>query len=77
MNFVSLDADFVRLVIRFGPVRTDIFVCAVILVIKHLTILVEEAGMPVRFVLRHLYKSAGDRYYASKQKTVLKLKPFR
>ena len=54
LNRFSLAADFVRFIVCFGPVRTDIFVCAVILVRKHLAILVEEAELPVRFVLRHL-----------------------
>ena len=54
LNPFSLAADFVRFFVRFGPVRTDIFVCAVILVRKYLAILVEEAELPVRFVLRHI-----------------------
>ena len=54
LNRFSLAADFVRFFIAFGPVRTDIFVCAVILVRKYLAILSEEAELPVRFVLRHL-----------------------
>ena len=55
LNRFSLAADFVRFCIPFGPVRTDIFICAVILVWKHLALLVEEAELPVRFLLRHLW----------------------
>ena len=39
----------------WSGVRTDIFVCAIILFRKYLVILVEEAELPVRFVLRHLW----------------------
>ena len=41
LNPFSLAADFVRFFVRFGPLRTDIFVCAVILVRKHFAVLFE------------------------------------
>ena len=47
--------SLVRFLLPFGPVRTDILVCAFILVRKNLAILVEEAEWPVRFVSRRLW----------------------
>ena len=54
LNPFSLAADFVCFFVCVGPVRTDIFVCIVILLKKHLAIVVEEAELPLRFLLRHL-----------------------
>ena len=68
-------SDFVRFFVRFGPVRTDIFVCAIILVRKHLAILVKEAQLPVRFVIATFVSYEGFDYIFARPQKVRLVRP--